>query len=135
MAANPNTIVVLNTGFPVSIPWLGEVKAVVQMWWPGDGGGPATANILLGRANPAGRLPFTWPRTLDQMLANDPARPERSNRGVDGRTTYSEGILVGYGLLDKQNIEPLFPFGHGLSSTSFAYCGCEWWAPPTADCT
>ena len=120
-AANPNTIVVLNTSFPVSMPWLGEVKAVVQMWWPGDRGGPATANILLGRANPAGRLPFTWPRTLDQMLANDPAHPERSNRGVDGRTTYSEGIFMGYRWFDKQNIEPLFPFGHGLSYTSFAY--------------
>jgi beta-glucosidase len=120
-AANPNTIVVLNTSLPVSMPWLGEVKAVVQMWWPGDRGGPATANVLLGRVNPAGRLPFTWPRALDQMLANDPAHPERSNRGVEGRTTYSEGIFMGYRWFDRQDVAPLFPFGHGLSYTRFAY--------------
>jgi beta-glucosidase len=120
-AVNPNTIVVLNTSFPVAMPWLDQVKAVVQMWWPGDQGGPATAGILTGRANPAGRLPFTWPRSLDQMLANDPAHPERSNRGVDGRTTYSEGIFMGYRWFDKQNLEPVFVFGHGLSYSSFAY--------------
>jgi len=120
-AVNPNTIVVLNTGFPVAMPWLGSVKAVVQMWWPGDQGGPAAANILLGRANPAGRLPFTWPAKLDQMVANDPTHPERSNRGVDGKTTYSEGIFMGYRWFDKQGLVPMFPFGHGLSYTTFAY--------------
>jgi beta-glucosidase len=118
---NPNTIVVLNTSFPVAMPWLDEVKAVVQMWWPGDQGGPATARILTGRANPAGRLPFTWPRSLDQMLANDPSHPERSNRGVDGRTTYSEGIFMGYRWFDKQDLTPMFAFGYGLSYTTFAY--------------
>jgi beta-glucosidase len=120
-AVNPNTIVVLNTSFPVAMPWLSQVKAVVQMWWPGDQGGPATAGILIGRANPAGRLPFTWPRSMDQMLANDPAHPERSNRGADGRTTYSEGIFVGYRWFDKQNLAPVFAFGYGLSYSSFAY--------------
>jgi beta-glucosidase len=120
-AVNPNTIVVLNTGFPVAMPWLDSVKAVVQMWWPGDQGGPAAANILLGRTNPAGRLPFTWPQALDQMVANDPTHPERSNRGVDGKTTYSEGIFIGYRWFDKQNLTPLFPFGHGLSYTTFTY--------------
>jgi beta-glucosidase len=120
-AVNPNTIVVLNTSFPVAMPWLDQVKAVVQMWWPGDQGGRATAGILTGRANPAGRLPFTWPRSLDQMLANDPAHPERSNRGVDGRTTYSEGIFMGYRWFDKQNLAPMFAFGYGLSYSSFAY--------------
>jgi beta-glucosidase len=120
-AANPNTIVVFNTSLPVSMAWLDDVKAVVQMWWPGDRGGPATANVLLGRVNPAGRLPFTWPHTLDHMLANDPAHPERSNRGVEGRTTYSEGIFMGYRWFDKQDVAPLFPFGHGLSYTTFEY--------------
>jgi beta-glucosidase len=120
-AANPNTIVVLNTGLPVAMPWIDKVKAVVEMWWPGDEGGPATANILLGRANPAGRLPFTWPRSLDQMVANDPAHPERSSRGLDGKTTYSEGIFMGYRWFDKQNLTPLFPFGYGLSYTTFVY--------------
>jgi len=120
-AANPNTIVVLNTSLPVAMPWLEKVKAVVQMWWPGDEGGPATANILLGRANPAGRLPFTWPLSLDQMVANDPVHPERSSRGVEGKTTYSEGIFMGYRWFDRQKLEPLFPFGYGLSYSSFVY--------------
>jgi len=124
-SVNPNTIVVLNTSLPVSMPWLDQVKAVVEMWWPGDEGGPATANILLGRANPAGRLPITWPRSLDQMLANDPAHPDRSNRGVDGKTTYSESIFMGYRWFDQQDLKPLYPFGHGLSYTAFEYSGLQ----------
>jgi beta-glucosidase len=120
-AVNPNTIVVLNTSLPVAMPWLEKVKAVVQMWWPGDEGGPATAEILLGRTNPAGRLPFTWPRSLDQMVANDPAHPERSSRGVEGKTTYSEGIFMGYRWFDRQKLTPLFPFGYGLSYSAFVY--------------
>jgi beta-glucosidase len=125
-AVNPNTIVVLNTSLPVAMPWLGNVKAVLQMWWPGDEGGPATASVLLGRANPAGRLPVTWPVRLDQMVAQDPTgHPERTNAGVDGRTTYSEGIFVGYRWFDQQNIAPLFPFGHGLSYTTFQYSGIK----------
>jgi beta-glucosidase len=125
-AVNPNTIVVLNTSLPVEMPWLGKVKGVLQMWWPGDQGGPATARILLGEANPAGRLPITWPERLDQMVAQDPkAHPERTNQGVDGRTTYSEGIFVGYRWYDQQNLEPMFPFGFGLSYTSFQYSGMK----------
>jgi beta-glucosidase len=124
-SVNPNTIVVLNTSLPVAMPWIDQVKAVVEMWWPGDEGGPATANILLGRANPAGRLPITWPRSLDQMLANDPAHPDRSNRGVDGKTTYSEGIFMGYRWFDQQDLKPLYPFGHGLSYTTFEYSGIQ----------
>jgi beta-glucosidase len=125
-AANPNTIVVLSTSLPVAMPWLDKVKGVLQMWWPGDQGGPATANVLLGRANPAGRLPITWPARLDQMLAQDPAgHPERTNAGIDGKTTYSEGIFVGYRWFDQQNVTPLFPFGHGLSYTTFQYSGIK----------
>jgi beta-glucosidase len=125
-AVNPNTIVVLSTSLPVAMPWLGKVKAVLQMWWPGDEGGPATANVLLGRVNPAGRLPITWPERLDQMVAQDPTgHPERTNAGVDGRTTYSEGIFVGYRWFDQQKIAPLFPFGHGLSYTTFQYSGIK----------
>jgi beta-glucosidase len=112
-AVNPNTIVVLNTSLPVAMPWLDQVKSVVQMWWPGDQGGPATANVLLGRINPAGRLPFTWPRSLDEMVP--------SIRDAEGTTTYSEGIFMGYRWFDKKNLTPLFPFGHGLSYTTFAY--------------
>ena len=120
-AVNPNTIVVLNTSLPVAMPWLGSVKGVVEMWWPGDEGGPATADILLGRASPAGRLPITWPSSLEKMVANDPAHPERSSKGVDGKTTYSEGLMVGYRWFDQQKLKPLFPFGFGLSYTKFDY--------------
>lgn len=122
-AVNPNTIVVLNVSQPVAMPWLDRVKAVLQMWWPGDEGGCATANVLLGKKNPAGRLPFTWGRQLQDYPATDPRYPERSGKGVDGKTTFSEGIYVGYRWFDKQKIEPLFPFGYGLSYTQFAYSG------------
>ncbi len=120
-AVNPNTVVVLNVSQPVALPWLGKVKAVLQMWWPGDEGGWATADLLLGKANPAGRLPFTWAKRLEDYAANDPAHPERSETGVDGKTTFSEGVDVGYRWFDKQQIDPLFAFGYGLSYTSFAY--------------
>jgi beta-glucosidase len=124
-AVNPNTVVVLNVSQPVALPWLDKVKAVVQMWWPGDEGGWATANVLLGRANPAGRLPFTWPVRAQDMPAADPAHPERSNQGVNGKTTFSEGIYVGYRWFDQQKTDPLFAFGYGLSYTHFDYSGLK----------
>ena len=120
-AVNPNTIVVLNISQPVALPWLDKVKAVLQMWWPGDEGGWATANILLGKTSPAGRLPFTWGKRLEDYAATDPAHPERSLVGVNGATTYSEGVHVGYRWFDKQKTVPLFPFGYGLSYSTFAY--------------
>jgi beta-glucosidase len=119
--ANPNTIVVLNSGDPVAMPWLGKVKAVLQMWYTGDEGGWAAADLLTGRVTPAGRLPFSWPRRLQDTVAHDAAHPERSSGGVDGKTVYSEGLFVGYRWFDQQGIEPLFPFGYGLSYTRFAY--------------
>jgi beta-glucosidase len=120
-AANPNTIVVLNTSQPVALPWVDKVKAVLEMWWPGDEGGWSTANLLLGKTSPAGRLPVTWGKKLEDYAATDPKHPERSTKGVDGKTTYSEGVNVGYRWFDKEGIEPLFSFGHGLSYTSFDY--------------
>ena len=81
-AVNPNTIVVLNTGQAVAMPWLKDVRAVLEMWYTGDEGGWAAANLLTGKVSPAGRLPFTWPRRLEDGPANDPAHPERSSRGV-----------------------------------------------------
>lgn len=120
-AANPNTIVVLNTGDPVAMPWLGKVRAVLQMWYTGDEGGWAAADLLLGRANPAGRLPFTWPKRLQDTVAHDASHPERSSGGVDGKTSYSEGLMVGYRWFDREGLEPLFAFGFGLSYTSFDY--------------
>ncbi len=124
-AVNPNTIVVLNVSQPVAMPWLDKVKAVLQMWWPGDEGGWATADLLLGRANPAGRLPFTWPKQARDMPAADPAYPERGDEGIKHTTTYSEGIFVGYRWFDKQGIDPLYPFGYGLSYTHFTYSGLK----------
>jgi beta-glucosidase len=142
---NPDTIVVLNTGEPVAMPWLGKVRAVLEMWYPGDKGGVATANLLLGRADPSGRLPFTWPASLAQGVATNPAHPERAGNGVlangtpctaaqatgfrNGgmwinpacQTTYSEGIDVGYRFFDAEHETPLFPFGYGLSYTAFGY--------------
>ncbi len=122
-AVNPNTIVVLNTSQPVAMPWLPKVKGVLEMWWTGDEGGWATANILLGKSNPAGRLPITWAKRLEDYASNDPAHPERSAKGVDHKTTFSEGVDLGYRWFDAQNIEPLFPFGYGLSYTTFDYSG------------
>jgi beta-glucosidase len=143
-AANPNTVVVLNTSDPVAMPWLGHVKAVLEMWYPGDTGGYATANVLLGHADPAGRLPFTWPASPGQGVASQPAtHPERTSNGVDANgkfcttpgspfggpqctTTYTEGIFVGYRWYDQQHETPLYPFGYGLSYTHFAYSGLHW---------
>ena len=124
-ALNPNTIVVLNTSQPVALPWLDKVKAVLEMWWPGDEGGWATASLLAGKTSPAGRLPVTWGKHLEDYAATDPRHPERSSKGVGGKTTYSEGVNVGYRWFDKENIAPLFAFGHGLSYTSFEYSGLK----------
>jgi beta-glucosidase len=129
-AVNPNTVVVLNVSQPIAMPWLGKVKGVLQMWWPGDEGGWATANVLLGKSSPAGRLPFTWAKKLADYPATNPKYPERSAKGVGGKTTFTEGINVGYRWFDKEKIEPQFPFGFGLSYTHFDYSGLK--ATPSA---
>ncbi len=103
------------------MPWLSEVRAVLEMWYTGDEGGWAAANLLTGRANPGGRLPITWPVRLEDYAAMDLRYPERASRGVGGRTVYDEGVQVGYRWFDKEGIEPLFPFGHGLSYSTFVY--------------
>lgn len=119
IAANPDTVVVLTSG-PVQMPWLARARAVVEMWYPGQEGGHAITDVLLGRTNPGGRLPITFPREITDSPAFAPGHPERY-RGVDDRVVYSEGIFTGYRWFDEQAIDPLFPFGHGLSYTSFAY--------------
>ena len=124
-AVNQNTVVVLNVSQPIAMPWLDKVKGVLQMWWPGDEGGWATADVLLGNVNPAGRLPFTWGKKLTDYAANDPAHPERSVKGIDGKTTFSEGVDVGYRWFDAQGTEPLYSFGYGLSYTRFEYGGLK----------
>jgi beta-glucosidase len=120
-AVNPNTIVVLNTGQAIAMPWLAKVRAVLEMWYTGDEGGWAAANLLTGKVSPAGRLPFTWPHRLEDGPATDPAHPERTSRGVAGKTRYDEGIDIGYRWFDRHGIKPLFPFGFGLSYTRFDY--------------
>jgi beta-glucosidase len=117
-AANPRTIVVLNTGGPVAMPWKDGVRAILEMWYPGQEGGWATADLLLGRANPSGKLPVTFPARIEDAPARAAGHPERLAQPA---ATYSEGIAVGYRWYDQQNIQPLFPFGHGLSYTQFAY--------------
>jgi beta-glucosidase len=133
--ANPNTIVVLNTSEPIAMPWLDSVKSVLEMWYPGDRGGYATANLLLGKTDPGGKLPFTWPQSISQEVAHQSAtHPERTSAGVDASgnlctssttstctTTYSEGINIGYRYFDATSETPLYPFGYGLSYTKFAY--------------
>ena len=113
--ANPNTIVVLNTGAPVTMDWLDEVPAVLQSWYGGQETGNAIADVLFGDVNPSGKLPTTFPRRLEDnpTYINYP--------GENGKVHYGEGVFVGYRYYDKKLIEPLFPFGHGLSYTSFVY--------------
>lgn len=114
-----NVIVVLNTAHPIAMPWLSKVKAVMQMWWPGDEGGHATARLLLGQTSPGGRLPVTWAKRIEDYPATDPRFPERTGHGTNGLTVYSEGLSVGYRWFDAQKIEPLYPFGFGLTYSTF----------------
>ncbi len=116
-AANPRTVVVLDTGGPVLMPWAGQVAGLVQAWYPGEEDGNAAADVLLGDADPSGRLPITFPRSLGDTPAGTPEQYP----GVGGVATYSEGLRVGYRHYDEKNIAPLFAFGHGLSYTTFAY--------------
>jgi beta-glucosidase len=116
-AANPRTVVVMNNGAPVLMPWADQVAAILQMWYPGQEGADATAAILLGEAAPGGRLPVTFPKRAEDAPT---AKPERYP-GVNLKGAYSEGIFVGYRWYDQEKIEPLFPFGFGLSYTTFAY--------------
>lgn len=111
--ANPNTVVVINAGSPVSMPWLDAVASVMQIWFPGEECGDAVADMLLGDAEPGGRLPITVPR----RLADTPAY--LSHPGVHGRAVYGEGLFIGYRWYDARDIEPAFPFGHGLGYTSW----------------
>jgi beta-glucosidase len=113
VAANPKTIVVLNNGTPVSMPWLKSVPALVEAWFPGQEGGQALAQVLFGDINPSGHLPTTLGVKREDY-------PDYPNFGGNGRTVrYEEGIYVGYRAFDKRRIAPLFPFGYGLSYTTF----------------
>src|SRR6185503_4663918 len=113
--ANKNTIVVVNVGSAVEMPWIDKVPAVLQLWYNGQEQGNALADVLFGDVNPSGKLPTTFPVRLEDNPAyiNYP--------GENGKVRYGEGIFVGYRYYDKKKLAPLFPFGHGLSYTSFEY--------------
>jgi beta-glucosidase len=123
-AANPNTIVVMETGNPVTMPWRDKVKAIVQAWYPGQAGGRAIAEVLTGAVNPSGRLPITFPESLEQT-----PRPELPGMGTPWGTPvtieYNEGAEIGYRWHAKTGAKPLYPFGHGLSYTTFDYRDLE----------
>ena len=118
-AANPNTIVVLNAGSAVAMPWVDRVAAVVEQWYNSQECGHALADVLFGDVSPCGKLPTTFPKRLEDNPAyiNYP--------GENGKVLYGEGLFVGYRYYDKKNLEPLFPFGHGLSYTSFEYSNLQ----------
>jgi beta-glucosidase len=116
-AANPDTVVVLNTGSAVTMPWLASVKGVLEAWYPGQGAGTAIASLLFGDTDPSGHLPVTFPTSLSQVPANTTAQWP----GTNGTVQYSEGVDVGYRYYDANHLTPLFPFGYGLSYTSFAF--------------
>jgi beta-glucosidase len=118
-AANADTVVVLQTGGPIEMPWLDKVRAVLQMWYPGQELGHAAADVLFGDVEPGGRLPQTFPKRLSDnsaMVGDASVYP-----GKDGHVRYAEGVFVGYRHHDKRGIEPLFPFGFGLGYTRFSW--------------
>ena len=118
--SNPNTVVVVESGGPVLMPWLDQVRGVIEAWYPGSGGGPALARILFGDVNPSGRLPLTFPASEAQLPRPvlDVGTPSNQNFHIDYNI---EGAAVGYKWFQLKNLKPLFPFGFGLSYTSFSY--------------
>ncbi|GGZ73782.1 beta-glucosidase [Streptomyces subrutilus] len=117
-AANPNTVVVVNAGSPVELPWREDVAAVLLTWFPGQEGGAALADVLLGAAEPGGRLPTTWPARLADAPVTEVVPTE-------GRLEYREGLFIGYRAYEKHAVVPAFPFGHGLGYTDWTYDSLE----------
>jgi beta-glucosidase len=137
-AANPHTIVVLETGGPVAMPWIGQVSAAIEIWYPGIRGAEALANILFGDVNPCAKLPVTFARAdadlpHPQIAGMRPPASVPPGAGPGGGRggmepfdiVYTEGLKVGYKWFDAEGKAPLFPFGHGLSYTTFAYSGLK----------
>jgi beta-glucosidase len=116
-AANPDTVVVLNTGSAVTMPWANSVPGIVEQWYPGQVDGTAAAAVLFGTVNPSGHLPVTFPSSLAQV----PASTAAQFPGANGQVQYSEGLDVGYRWYQSQKLTPAFPFGFGLSYTTFSY--------------
>jgi beta-glucosidase len=123
-AANPNTIVVFETGNPVAMPWRDKVKGIVQAWFPGQAGATAIAEVLTGKVNPSGRTPITWPADL-----KDTPRPTmpilETKWGTPVTLNFDEGAEIGYRWYAKTGRAPLYPFGYGLSYTTFEYSNLQ----------
>ncbi|QIK08925.1 beta-glucosidase [Streptomyces sp. ID38640] len=113
-AANPHTVVVVNSGSPVELPWREEVPAVLLSWFPGQEAGAALADVLLGAEEPGGRLPTTWPARLDDA-------PVTAVTPSDGQLDYAEGVFIGYRAWQRSAAAPAYPFGHGLGYTDWEY--------------
>ncbi|MEU6166443.1 beta-glucosidase H [Streptomyces tanashiensis] len=113
-AANPNTVVVVNAGSPVELPWREDVAAILLSWFPGQEGGAALADVLTGAEEPGGRLPTTWPVALADV-------PVTEVTPTDGELHYAEGVFIGYRAWDKAGAVPAYPFGHGLGYTRWSY--------------
>jgi beta-glucosidase len=126
-AANPNTIVVINSGSAVAMPWANAVRGIVENWYPGQEDGTAIARLLYGDVNFSGKLPVTFPASIADVPAHTTAQWPGQNNTVQ----YSEGINVGYRWYDSQNKTPAYPFGFGLSYTTFGYSGLTVSAPDT----
>jgi beta-glucosidase len=127
-AANPNTVVVVNSGSAVTMPWAGSVRGIIESWYPGQEFGNAIAALLYGDVDPSGKLPVTFPAALTDVPAHTTAQWPGTNNTVQ----YSEGLGVGYRWYDQQSIAPAFPFGFGLSYTTFAYANLAVGVPDAA---
>jgi beta-glucosidase len=118
-AVNPRTVVVLETGSAVLMPWLSRVGAVLETWYPGEQAGTSLVDLLTGRVDPSGKLPVTFPASASQMPAGTPL----TFGGVNGQTLYTEGLDVGYRWYQERGVRPAFSFGYGLSYTHFSFSG------------
>jgi beta-glucosidase len=120
-AANKNTIVVIKSGSVILMPWASQVSSILEAWYPGEEDGNVVADLLFGNANPSGKLPITFPVALGDLPASTPAQYP----GVNGQVDYSEGLDMGYRSYDARGVAPLFPFGYGLSYTTFSYSNLQ----------
>lgn len=127
--ANPRTIVVVKSGSAVLMPWLKDVPAVLEAWYPGEEDGHAVADVLTGKVDPSGKLPLTFPASVDETTAKNPEQYP----GVNGVVQYTEGLDVGYRGYAANHITPLFPFGFGLSYTQFSFEGLKVSQKPGSD--
>ncbi|WP_027502397.1 beta-glucosidase [Rhodococcus sp. UNC363MFTsu5.1] len=119
VAANPRTVVIVNSGAPVEMPWRDDVAAVLLSWFPGQEAGSALAEVLTGAAEPGGRLPTTWPATLADC-------PVTEVTPTDGKLVYTEDLFIGYHAWDRSDIAPAYSFGHGLGYTTWEYEEVDW---------